>query len=185
MIINTTSLFTRVLIGICFLVVAYPTIATTSTFPESIEERRQEKLGSIIGNEGIKFKISDDEKITRSSTALTRKPSHTKEHHNYIWIAALDSVKFMPLNSADYHGGIIITDWIPSESSSTHRYKLSIYIKDKTISLDSFEVNVYGEEFRKGRWGLDRSKHDFLRTKVSNDILAKAHQLQVQNKRKK
>ena len=30
---------------------------------------------------------------------------------NFLWRAALDTIDFMPLASANYSGGIIITDW--------------------------------------------------------------------------
>jgi hypothetical protein len=44
--------------------------------------------------------------------------------NSYLWRAALDVVKFMPLASADPYGGVVITDWYadpakPDESNCT------------------------------------------------------------------
>ena len=38
---------------------------------------------------------------------------------NELWRASLDTIEFMPLASASYSGGIIITDWFSDE---THGY---------------------------------------------------------------
>ena len=36
---------------------------------------------------------------------------------NELWRASLDVIDFMPLTSANYSGGIIITDWYSSEDA--------------------------------------------------------------------
>ena len=36
---------------------------------------------------------------------------------NPLWKASLDTIDFMPLASANYSGGIIITDWYSSENN--------------------------------------------------------------------
>ena len=38
---------------------------------------------------------------------------------NELWRASLDTIDFMPLVSANYSGGIIITDWYNDRSSNT------------------------------------------------------------------
>jgi hypothetical protein len=155
-------------------------IAHATEFPKSLEERKQDKMGSILGDDGLQLSIN---KADNTSLNSTKKTSRQAEEVNYIWLAALESVKFMPLNSADFNGGVIITDWISNDKRPTERFKISIYIKGKALSLNSFEVNIYGEEFKKGRWTPDRNKHEFLKTKMTNDILLLAKELQAQNKR--
>ena len=38
---------------------------------------------------------------------------------NELWRASLDILDFMPLTSANYSGGIIITDWYSEEGNSS------------------------------------------------------------------
>ena len=40
---------------------------------------------------------------------------------NELWRATLDTIDFMPLVSANYSGGIIITDWY-NDGKSSHHY---------------------------------------------------------------
>ena len=44
---------------------------------------------------------------------------------NELWRASLDIIDFMPLSSANYSGGIIITDWY-SENQSNESIKINI-----------------------------------------------------------
>ncbi len=46
------------------------------------------------------------------STAITSDSPHvTLGVNSYLWHASLDTLAFMPLQSADPFGGVIITDW--------------------------------------------------------------------------
>ena len=45
---------------------------------------------------------------------------------NELWRASLDTLDFMPLISADYGGGIIITDWY-SENKPNESIKVTIH----------------------------------------------------------
>ena len=45
---------------------------------------------------------------------------------NYLWRATLDTIDFMPLVSANYSGGIIITDWYSENNNPNEAIKISI-----------------------------------------------------------
>ena len=45
----------------------------------------------------------------------------------YLWRGALETINFMPLNSADPIGGTILTDWY-SHKNENERCKLNIFI---------------------------------------------------------
>ena len=45
---------------------------------------------------------------------------------NELWRASLDTIDFMPLASANYSGGIIITDWYSDETNSNESIKITI-----------------------------------------------------------
>ena len=45
---------------------------------------------------------------------------------NALWRATLDTISFMPLLTADYGGGIIVTDWFNSTNDEKQSIKISI-----------------------------------------------------------
>ena len=45
---------------------------------------------------------------------------------NELWRASLDTIDFMPLTSANYSGGIIITDWYSDNSNNNQSIKIII-----------------------------------------------------------
>ena len=46
---------------------------------------------------------------------------------NELWRASLDIIEFMPLTSANYSGGIIITDWYTSNTNPNETIKVSLW----------------------------------------------------------
>ena len=61
---------------------------------------------------------------------------------NPLWKAALDTIDFMPLASANYSGGIIITDWYSSENSN-ESIKVSIRFLTNEIRSDALNIKVF------------------------------------------
>ena len=61
---------------------------------------------------------------------------------NELWRASLDTIDFMPLASANYSGGIIITDWY-SESNSNEAVKITIRFLSNEIRSDSIQIKIY------------------------------------------
>ena len=53
---------------------------------------------------------------------------------NIIWRAALESLDFVPLQSANYSGGVLITDWYSNDINSNESIKIEIrFLSDKTF----------------------------------------------------
>jgi len=65
---------------------------------------------------------------------------------NEMWRASLDTINFMPLISADYGGGIIITDWYNDENQKNESIKISIRFLTNEIRADALEITVFLKE---------------------------------------
>ena len=65
---------------------------------------------------------------------------------NYLWRATLDTIDFMPLVSANYSGGIIITDWYSENNSEKESIKISIRFLSNEIRSDAIDVKVFIKE---------------------------------------
>ena len=68
---------------------------------------------------------------------------------NEMWRASLDILDFMPLTSADYGGGLIITDWYSDQSNSSESIKISIRFLSNEIRADALKIQVFNKECQK------------------------------------
>tara|TARA_B100001741_G_scaffold208000_1_gene171945 strand:- start:66 stop:683 length:618 start_codon:yes stop_codon:yes gene_type:complete len=64
---------------------------------------------------------------------------------NPLWRASLDTINFLPLISANYSGGIIISDWY-SANSENESIKITIRFLTNEIRADALEVKVFTKQ---------------------------------------
>tara|TARA_B100001173_G_scaffold174252_1_gene150390 strand:- start:2521 stop:3111 length:591 start_codon:yes stop_codon:yes gene_type:complete len=62
---------------------------------------------------------------------------------NELWRATLDTIDFMPLVSANYSGGIIITDWYNDGKSAGQSVKISVRFLTNEVRADALDVKVF------------------------------------------
>jgi hypothetical protein len=62
---------------------------------------------------------------------------------NSLWRASLDTIDFMPLLTADYGGGIIVTDWFTGTDDTNKAIKISIQFLTNEIRADALNVKVF------------------------------------------
>jgi len=60
---------------------------------------------------------------------------------NELWRATLDTIDFMPLVSANYSGGIIITDWYNEGGGES--VKITIRFLSNEIRVDALSIKVF------------------------------------------
>tara|TARA_B100001057_G_scaffold415062_1_gene432440 strand:- start:4293 stop:4838 length:546 start_codon:yes stop_codon:yes gene_type:complete len=60
---------------------------------------------------------------------------------NELWRASLDVIDFMPLLSANYSGGIIITDWYSENQGES--IKISIRFLSNEVRSDAIDVKIF------------------------------------------
>jgi len=89
--------------------------------------------------------------------------------NRFIWYGSLQSINFMPLLSADFSNGVIITDWY-SPNNGLERYKITIYILNKYLTPNSVKVKLFKQKKQNGAW-LDEKVNSSLETKIEDSIL--------------
>ena len=62
---------------------------------------------------------------------------------NPLWRASIESLSFMPLSSADYGGGIIITDWYSSGENKEEEIKITIRFISNEIRADAIQIFLH------------------------------------------
>jgi hypothetical protein len=70
----------------------------------------------------------------------------------YLWRAAIDTLSFAPLVSADSNGGVIVTDWYANPSSPGERVKLTVSILDQDLRADALRVAASRQVNQNGSW---------------------------------
>ena len=99
--------------------------------------------------------------------------------NTFLWQGALDTVNFMPLNSADPIGGTIITDWYSTSNNPDERCKLNIYISGSELKTQNLKVASFCQEYKNQRW-INIDVNDDNNIKLENAILNKAKKLKLQ-----
>jgi hypothetical protein len=98
--------------------------------------------------------------------------------NSFLWRAALDTVSFMPVASADPFGGVILTDWYENTNKDGERFKINIYILDKQLRADGLRVSVFKQKKDKGGW-RDAPVADDMAVSIENTILTRARELRL------
>ena len=62
---------------------------------------------------------------------------------NEMWRATIEILDFVPLTSADYGGGIVITDWYTDTGKNNESIKIMIQFLSNEIRADGIKVVVY------------------------------------------
>ena len=150
--------------------------------------------GKLPGADAKKFPPEPDKRIKKNLeegrgfrlSSLTQKGSGGTfdfASSNELWRASLDTIDFMPLASANYSGGIIITDWY-SESNSNEAIKITIRFLSNEIRTDSLLIKIY---YRKCELNFNckvSEKKGNLNKELLKKILKTAAVYEKQNKDK-
>lgn len=98
--------------------------------------------------------------------------------NSYLWRASLDTLAFMPLQSADPFGGVIITDWYSDPTTPTERFKATVYILDTRLRADALNVSIFRQTQVNGAWN-DATVDPETEIQIENAILTRARQLRL------
>ena len=62
---------------------------------------------------------------------------------NELWRASVDIIDFMPLATANYSGGIIVTDWYSENQKIGESVKITIRFLTNEIRADALDITVF------------------------------------------
>tara|TARA_B100001063_G_C16585230_1_gene462776 strand:- start:41 stop:631 length:591 start_codon:yes stop_codon:yes gene_type:complete len=64
---------------------------------------------------------------------------------NEMWRATIEILDFVPLTSADYGGGIVITDWYADTGNEKESIKIMVQFLSNEVRADGIKVIVYNK----------------------------------------
>ena len=103
---------------------------------------------------------------------------------NPLWRATLETLDFMPLVSANYSGGIIITDWYNDASSSGQSVKISVRFLTNEVRSDALDVKIFTKNCDTTVDCKITEDKGTLVLEITKSILKKAAIYKKQNKEK-
>ena len=103
---------------------------------------------------------------------------------NELWRASLDTLDFMPLMSADYGGGILITDWYNENNNYEDYIKISVRFLTNEIRSDSLDVKVYTKKCETLNKCTINENNPEIENKLISTILTKASKYKQEKKKK-
>ena len=101
---------------------------------------------------------------------------------NELWRASLDTIDFMPLASANYSGGIIITDWYSSDTGSSEAIKITIRFLTNEIRSDALDIKVFYKKCASNQNCAIIEKSENIKKELSKKILTKAAVYEAETK---
>lgn len=99
--------------------------------------------------------------------------------NSFLWRASLDTVSFMPVQTADPFGGVILTDWYENPNVQGERFKVNVYILDRQLRSDGVRVAVFKQTRDNGGTWRDAAVGDQTALQLENTILTRARELRV------
>ena len=137
--------------------------------PPSAKDRVKKNI-----EEGRGFRIGGDDKGGTFDFASS----------NELWRASLDTIDFMPLASANYSGGIIITDWYSSGSNMNESIKISIRFLTNEVRSDALDIKVFYKNCGQNERCQISEKKGSLVAELNKKILSRAAVYKKQSKDK-
>jgi hypothetical protein len=117
--------------------------------------------------EGRAFRLDD---------AFSKKGSGNFEFasSNELWRASLDTIDFIPIATANYSGGILITDWYSENDEINESIKISIRFLTNEVRSDALDIKVFYKKCETVVNCVISQKKGNLKTELTKEILKKA-----------
>ena len=131
---------------------------------KNLEEGKGFRLmDSMTGNRGTNFEFASS---------------------NGLWRASLEVLDFMPLTSANYSGGVIITDWYSEQGNADESIKITIKFLSNEVRSDAIDVDIFYKKCVATNNCKISKQEGNLKKEITKQILAKAaiYQKQIKDK---
>ncbi len=143
---------------------------TDEAYPMSNEDKRKIKQGKLTGEEGLSF-------MGKGGGRDLRGDSISRGVNAYLWQSALDTISFMPIQTVDATGGVIITDWY-EEPSAKEKIKANIVISSDELRASGVRVSLFRQVSGKTIPGSAEAAR-----KLEDKILARAREIKIEEDR--
>ena len=104
---------------------------------------------------------------------------------NELWRATLDVIDFMPLTTANYSGGIIVTDWYSDNENPSESLKITVRFLSNEIRSNAVDLKIFYKKCDTLNVCTISEGQTNLNNELKKQILKKASIYKTQSKTKK
>ena len=105
--------------------------------------------------------------------------------YNEMWRATMEILDFVPLATADYGGGVIITDWYKDDLNSKESIKIMVNFLSNEIRADGLKIKVYKKVCDNNQNCNTELMSSSLENEIKLAVLKKAAQIKNQDGKKR
>ncbi len=99
--------------------------------------------------------------------------------NRYLWQGSLETLDFLPLESADPYTGVIATDWATTPENPNERFKVAAYITSPKLQASALRVAVFREQRNQDAvWVPTPVSADTVR-RLEDAILTRSRQIRI------
>ena len=91
--------------------------------------------------------------------------------NRFLWVAALDTLSFLPLETVDPFSGLIVTGWGAVGGGA---YKVTVYVNDPALDASSLKIAAFRQQ-----GGRAVPVSDAENRQLENAILTRARQIRI------
>ena len=103
---------------------------------------------------------------------------------NVLWRASLKTLDFIPIQSANYSGGVLVTDWYSGSLDSNSSIKIEVRFKSTELSPSSIDVLSYKRTCKNMNCSTTKLESNFSRD-IKVKILNNAREISIKEESKK
>ena len=104
---------------------------------------------------------------------------------NVLWKASLKTLDFIPLQSVDYAGGILITDWYSDEKGGGDFIKITVRFLDNELRSNSLNVITHKKICSKGNDNCSVIKlGENFNDEIKDSIIQTARVMKIEEEKK-
>ena len=134
-------------------------LANKKTGARKVEWDPDKRVAKNIA-EGKGLRIFDSKRLGKTTT-------YEFASSNELWRATLDTIDFMPLTTANYSGGIIVTDWYSDNQNLNENIKITIRFLTNEIRSDALEIIIHERNCNKNNNSCNTG---LIQSQISEEI---------------
>tara|TARA_B100000963_G_scaffold315176_1_gene294100 strand:- start:6 stop:584 length:579 start_codon:yes stop_codon:yes gene_type:complete len=174
---NYSHIFTKIVSILVFLIFLQSC--------EALKFKRSDVKDNPINDADKREKNIKEGKGLRMLSNKGRKGSFDFATSNEMWRATIEILDFVPLSTADYGGGVIITDWYKDDLNSNESVKIMINFLSNEIRADGLKVKVYKKVCDNNQNCNTQLMSSSLENEIKLAVLKKAAFLKTQDRKKR
>ena len=169
------------------LVLVFITTSITSCgLPDFAKPSKVSKDTPVNAKERARKNVTEGRGVSlKGVMGGSRSTNYEFSTSNPLWRASLEIIDFMPLNTVDYSGGIIVTDWYNDSANLNESIKITVRFLSNEIRSDSIKIIVHNKKCKTNQNCEINEIDSSIKFQLQKSVLSKAVRLEKETKTSK